>query len=104
MFDPKIKYSAPVETIRENRRLIYRSIFNDLLREKVEENGDSLEDIVGSTLTYKEIASKCDTDNLPAFTVWTKEWVYFPATYDGSEWIDSVRRNPSLTPTDHIGG
>lgn len=41
----------------------------------------------------------------PPFTVWTKMHVYFPACYDGSEWVASVERNPGENPqpTHHIG-
>jgi hypothetical protein len=39
-----------------------------------------------------------------SFTVWTKSRVYFPATYDGAEWVESVSRNPDNNPTTHIGG
>ncbi len=38
------------------------------------------------------------------FTIWTKNKVYFPVCYDGSEWVGSVSRNPDDKPTDHIGG
>ena len=30
----------------------------------------------------------------PSFTIWTEQRVYFPACYDGAEWIESVPRNP----------
>lgn len=43
------------------------------------------------------------THGLP-FTAWTKRRVYFPATYDGSEWCASVPRNPCDENTDHVGG
>lgn len=39
------------------------------------------------------------------FCAWSKDWVYFPAVYDGSEWVERVRRNP--TPgyvKAHVGG
>jgi len=39
----------------------------------------------------------------PVFTAWTSRRVYFPVSYDGSEWIDSVPRNPSKEFTEHIG-
>ena len=42
--------------------------------------------------------------NGPSFTAWTLTRVYFPAEYDGSEWIDSVPRHPSNNATCHIGG
>lgn len=39
------------------------------------------------------------------FTVWTEERIYFPACYDGMEWVESVPRKPdSKKPTRHIGG
>lgn len=38
------------------------------------------------------------------FTVWTANRVYFPACYDGAEWVESVSRNPDGKPTDHVGG
>lgn len=38
------------------------------------------------------------------FTLWTKDYVYFPVVYDGSEWVGSVARNPNGKPTAHIGG
>ncbi|MDX1699765.1 MAG: hypothetical protein R3250_04055 [Melioribacteraceae bacterium] len=40
----------------------------------------------------------------PWFTAWTKDRVYFPCTYDGSEWISNVPRNPCEESTSHIGG
>jgi len=39
-----------------------------------------------------------------AFTLWTRRYIYFPACYDGSEWVESVARNPNGVPTNHIGG
>lgn len=38
------------------------------------------------------------------FTVWTKQHVYFPVVYDGSEWVGFVSRNPDGKPTNHQGG
>lgn len=38
------------------------------------------------------------------FTVWTATRVYFPACYDGSEWVESVARNPDGKATHHVGG
>ena len=40
------------------------------------------------------------------FTLFTERHVYFPAVYDGSEWVASVPRNPpeQPTPTCHVGG
>ena len=40
------------------------------------------------------------------FLVWTKERVYFPVCYDGSEWVGSVPRNPvtDVVSKHHGGG
>lgn len=38
------------------------------------------------------------------FTLWTKNNVYFPVVYDGSEWVGSVPRNPSNRASKHWGG
>lgn len=40
----------------------------------------------------------------PPFTLWTKDRIYFPVQYDGSEWISSVPRNPCDESTEHQGG
>ena len=37
------------------------------------------------------------------FTVWTKDFVYFPVVYDGAEWVGSVPRNPCDIATEHVG-
>lgn len=37
-----------------------------------------------------------------SFTAWTKSRVYFPACYDGSEWIASVPRKICKEATEHI--
>lgn len=38
------------------------------------------------------------------FTVWTERRIYFPAIYDGAEWVASISRNPDGIATEHIGG
>lgn len=38
------------------------------------------------------------------FTAWSDDYVFFPACYDGSEWVDYVPRNPVPNATEHIGG
>ena len=39
------------------------------------------------------------------FVLWTKNRVYFPCRYDGSEWVESVERNPGrVTDIKHFGG
>lgn len=38
------------------------------------------------------------------FTAWTDQKVYFPACYDGSEWMACVNRHPCNVATNHVGG
>lgn len=79
-----------------------------LLKAEMSSRGESEEDVVASTLTPQQENRRFDagyggTEGC-AFTVWTKTRVYFPACYDGSEWVDSVSRNPDGVATGHIGG
>ena len=41
----------------------------------------------------------------PAYTIWTKDWIYFPVTYDSSDWTGSVPRHPdrNFVPEYHGG-
>ncbi len=38
------------------------------------------------------------------FTAWSEKYTYFPAVYDGAEWVARVLRNPCDVATGHIGG
>ncbi len=66
--------------------------------------------ILQCTLTESELDIEFSTDGggeegIPFFA-WSKDWVYFAACYDGSEWVARVPRNPE-TPNHapyHIGG
>lgn len=64
--------------------------------------------IIFCTLTDAEMQREFDSDfgctSGKPFTAWTAERVYFPAYYDGYEWISSVPRNPCNVPTHHVGG
>lgn len=40
----------------------------------------------------------------PAVLAWTERRVYFPVTYDGSEWLGSAPRNPQAEGQGHEGG
>lgn len=51
-----------------------------------------------------EFDNGCGGTEGPVFTAWSNDRVYFPACYDGSEWIASVPRNPCVEKTDHVGG
>ena len=69
---------------------------------------ETFEDIVSNTMTPEQMDKEFDggwggTEGC-AFTVWTGNRVYFPASYDGSEWVASVARNPDGQATEHIGG
>lgn len=71
-------------------------------------NKESFSDIESTTLTEEQLDVKFNpswggTEGIP-FTIWTKNHVYFPACYDGSEWVASVARNPNGEPTNHVGG
>jgi hypothetical protein len=71
-------------------------------------NKECWRDIYECTLTQEELNKEFDPgyggeEGLP-FTVWTKDYVYFPACYDGSEWVAWVHRNPDGHATSHVGG
>ena len=74
----------------------------------MESQGDSWDDVEGSTLTDGELDQEFNegfgaTEGVP-FTLWTKKRVYFPWVYDGSEGVASVPRNPCNERTQHVGG
>jgi len=66
------------------------------------------EKIIFCTLSDEEMGEKFDTgyggqEGKP-FTAWSENWVFFPAMYDGSEWMECVPRNPCDISIEHIGG
>lgn len=71
-----------------------------------EDTGDSFETII-CTLTDDELDVEFDEGfgivKGKPFTAWSEKYVYFPAQYDGKEWIEYVSRNPNGEPTYHIG-
>jgi hypothetical protein len=71
-------------------------------------NGESFDDIISNTMSEEEMDREFSDDwgciEGSPFTVWTRERVYFPVCYDGSEWISWVSRNPDGKPTNHVGG
>lgn len=82
--------------------------WKQLITEQLQKNGETWGDIIATTLTEEELNSEFDSgygwaDGKP-FTAWTKNYVYFPAVYDGSEWCDSVPRNPCDIAKKHVGG
>lgn len=71
-------------------------------------NKESWDDVESITLSEEQLNCKFypgygGSEGDP-FTVWTKNRVYFPVVYDGSEWVESVSRNPDGKPTAHFGG
>jgi hypothetical protein len=39
----------------------------------------------------------------PHVLIWTEHYVYFPVTYDGSEWLGRAPRDPQPEPQWHEG-
>lgn len=79
----------------------------ELLTDAMEENGETLEDVEYCTLDELDLRTSFDSGLGRAegepFTAWTKDNVYFPAKYDGAEWVASVPRNPCDKSTKHVG-
>lgn len=64
---------------------------------------------LATTLTEEEMTREFDGESYglcwgDSFTAWTTNYVYFPVTYDGVEWVESVPRDPCMKKTHHIGG
>lgn len=81
--------------------------WKSMLDEALKENGESWSDVEANTMTDEEMNKMFDSGyggtKGCAFTVWTKNSVYFPICYDGSEWVGRVARNPDGKPTYHQG-
>ena len=74
----------------------------------LKDNGESWADVESNTMTEEEMSKEFDpgyggVEGCP-FTVWTVRSIYFPCTYDGSEWVGCVSRHPDGKPSNHIGG
>lgn len=86
----------------------HTNTWRGIITSRMEENGDSWDDIVSITLTDDELDTKFDTWFGPKygkpFTAWTDNYVYFPTTYDGAEDCGSVPRHPNGVATEHQGG
>jgi hypothetical protein len=79
-----------------------------LIEERMVNVGDSFLNIESTTLTEDQLDTVFDcgyggSQGCP-FTVWTKNYVYFPVVYDGAEWVACVPRNPNGKATKHVGG
>lgn len=76
----------------------------DAERRRVKDDSD----VVHCTLTNHQLNVEFNDSYGSAegekFTLWTKQRVYFPVVYDGSEWAGSAPRNPCDEATEHMGG
>ena len=94
--------------------------WRELITEEMQDRGDSWDHVVSVALPVapteryhpEPIPSSLDfefddgygaSEGCP-FTIWTQHYVYFPAVYDGMEWVASVSRDPDGVPTGHVGG
>lgn len=75
---------------------------------EMEERRESWGTVESCTLSDEELDVEFDAGyggaNGKPFTLWTDDRVYFPAVYDGAEWVASVPRNPNEEATAHVGG
>jgi len=82
--------------------------WRELITLEMEEQGEIWADVVHCTLPDIGLDAEFDDgyggEQGKPFTMWTANRVYFPATYDGSEWVASVARNPCDEVTQHVGG
>ena len=81
--------------------------WRNLITKVMQQYSESWDDVVGCTLSGKALdekfaATSYGIDGQP-FTLWTKYRVYFPVTYDGTEWVDSVARHPCIESKYHVG-
>lgn len=80
----------------------------ELLSKALKENGENWQDVVSHTLSDSDLHLPFDTgfggSYGKSFTLWTRNRAYFPAVYDGLEWVESVSRHPDGAPTRHVGG
>jgi hypothetical protein len=82
--------------------------WRQLISYEMENRGETWGDIESTTFKDDEVDKEFDdgygsTNGIP-FTIWTKNTVYFPWVYDGSESAGSVSRNPDGLATKHVGG
>ena len=78
------------------------------ITETMTKNLDGWSNVVHCTLTDEQLDLEFDDgygrEKGEAFTLWTKDYVYFPICYDGAEWAGSAPRNPCKKSLKHQGG
>ena len=84
-----------------------KTSWGQLLRRICSEIGVDFGEVT-STLTNEEMNRQFDggyggSEGTP-FTAWSRDWVFFPVVYDGSEWVGYAPRNPCDIKTKHQGG
>ncbi len=72
-----------------------------------EANKDTWDNVVETTLSSNDLDLEFDSgygrpEGKPV-TLWTKDRVYYPIVYDGSEWVSSAPRNPCTEACEHKG-
>ena len=82
--------------------------WKNLILENMEKHKDTWDEVEYCTISHKDLTKRFDSGfGLPRgklFILWTKSRVYFPIVYDGSEWVESVPRNPRDEVPDYFGG
>jgi hypothetical protein len=82
--------------------------WRELIGKEMTVRGEMWDDVLGCTLSEEELGTEFDGDygcsEGKPFTLWTSRRVYFPAVYDGSEWVASVPRDPCSEAVSHVGG
>lgn len=85
----------------------YETSYRQDLTQELAKNGETWADVESHTLTETQLDELFDHgyggSYGAAFTLWTKNHVYFPAVYDGAEWIEFVPRHPNGRATKHVG-
>lgn len=87
--------------------MIKKTTIRKLLSAAAANNGESFESLVVA-IDSDEIDREFDDgyggDGGASFTAWGPSFVYFPVTYDSSNWVGSVPRNPNGVRTEPHGG
>ena len=82
--------------------------WRDEIAREMKLRGETWDDVVASCVPNEVLSGPYEPEHGAgtevAFTIWTENRVYFPATYDGWEWCESVPRNPDGTRTGAVGG
>jgi hypothetical protein len=115
------EYVSPYKVVKGACMLLqsWRQMIEKEMAAKGETWDDVVSYVVGLGWSERELGSdefspklsldaEFDTDfggvNGCSFTLWTKNRVYFPTSYDGAEDVASAPRNPCEEAMDHVGG